>query len=44
MFEHFGENTLDNVFMDEAGQATPSVRVGAIWRAKHFIALGSCTN
>ncbi|MCD7135792.1 ATP-binding protein [Limosilactobacillus balticus] len=40
MFEHFGENTLDNVFMDEAGQATPLSGVGAIWRAKHFIALG----
>lgn len=40
MFEHFGENTLDNVFMDEAGQATPLSGIGAIWRAKHFIALG----
>lgn len=40
MFKRFGENSLDNVFMDEAGQAVPLSGVGAIWRAKHFIALG----
>lgn len=40
MFKQFGESTLDNVFMDEAGQATPLSGVGALWRAKHFIALG----
>lgn len=40
MFEHFGESTLDNVFMDEAGQAAPLSGIGVLWRAKRFIALG----
>lgn len=40
MFGRFGENDLDYVFMDEAGQATPLSAVGALWRAKHFVALG----
>lgn len=40
MFKYFGHNTIDNVFMDESGQAIPSSAVGAIWRAKRFVAIG----
>lgn len=40
MFKDFDEDDLDYVFMDEAGQATPLSAVGALWRAKHFVALG----
>lgn len=40
MFKNFGQNSLDNVFMDEAGQASPYSALGAIWRAKKFVAIG----
>lgn len=40
MFAKFDEDSLDYVFMDEAGQATPLSAIGALWRAKRFIALG----
>lgn len=40
MFKYFGKNTLDNVFVDEAGQATPGSMVGLLWRAKKLVALG----
>ncbi|WP_413627755.1 DEAD/DEAH box helicase [Fructilactobacillus vespulae] len=40
MFKNFGQNSLDNVFMDEAGQASAYSALGAIWRAKKFVAIG----
>lgn len=40
MFGNMGENSIDNVFIDEAGQATPVSAVGAVWRAKRLVAVG----
>lgn len=40
MFANFGENTIDNVYIDESGQATPASAVGIAWRAKHLVAIG----
>lgn len=40
MFRDFGENTIDNVVVDESGQATPASVVGLMWRAKRFLAVG----
>lgn len=40
MFANFGKNTIDNVVVDEAGQATPASVVGLLWRAKRFVAVG----
>ncbi|WP_314066031.1 ATP-binding protein [uncultured Vagococcus sp.] len=40
MYRGMGADTLDYLFIDEAGQATPQAAVGGIWRAKHVIAVG----
>lgn len=40
MFANFPENSIDNVFIDEAGQATPASAVGIMWRAKKLVAVG----
>lgn len=40
MFANLGENTIDNVVVDEAGQASPPAIVGLMWRAKRLVAVG----
>lgn len=40
MFANFNANTIDNVVIDEAGQATPAAVIGLMWRAKRLLALG----
>ncbi|MBP1040988.1 ATP-binding protein [Vagococcus sp. BWB3-3] len=40
MYRGMGMGSLDYLFIDEAGQATPQAAVGGIWRAKHVIAVG----
>ncbi|MBS9338196.1 hypothetical protein G6R29_00925 [Fructobacillus sp. M2-14] len=40
MFDHFSENSLGNLFIDEAGQAVPAAAVGSIARAKKVLAVG----
>ncbi|EOA3011327.1 DEAD/DEAH box helicase [Enterococcus faecalis] len=40
MFRHLPENTISNLFIDEAGQATPQASVGAIFRSKKILVVG----
>lgn len=40
MFENFDQKSLGNLFIDEAGQATPQSAVGAIIRSKRILAVG----
>lgn len=40
MFANFGEDSIDQVVIDEAGQATPASAIGIMWRAKRLVALG----
>ncbi|CAK1237664.1 Superfamily I DNA and/or RNA helicase (DNA2) [Fructobacillus fructosus] len=40
MFKNFNTKSLGNLFIDEAGQATPQSAVGAILRSKRILALG----
>lgn len=40
MFANFEENSVDNVYIDESGQATPASAVGIVWRAKNLVAIG----
>lgn len=40
MYRGMGTGSLDYLFIDEAGQATPQSAAGGIWRAKHVIAVG----
>ncbi|CAK1253386.1 ATP-binding protein [Fructobacillus tropaeoli] len=40
MFEGFDQKSLGNLFIDEAGQATPQSAVGAILRSKRILAVG----
>jgi len=39
-FKQLGKNSIDNLFIDEAGQALPIQAIGAIWRAKKVLAVG----
>ena len=40
MFANMPANSIDNVFIDESGQATPASAAGIIWRAKNLVAVG----
>lgn len=40
MFKHMSIDTISNLFIDEAGQATPQSAVGAVLRSKRIIAVG----
>lgn len=40
MFKNLGENSLGNLFVDEAGQALPQASVGAIYRSKKVLVVG----
>ena len=40
MFRNVDANTIGNLFIDEAGQATPQSAVGAILRSKRIMAVG----
>lgn len=40
MFKYMGVGSVANLFIDEAGQATPQSAVGAILRSKRIIAVG----
>ena len=40
MFANMPANSIDNVFIDESGQATPASVVGILWRAKRLVAVG----
>ncbi|WP_162921801.1 DEAD/DEAH box helicase [Listeria costaricensis] len=40
MYKGMDASTIDNLFIDEAGQATPQSAVGAMWRAKRAIVVG----
>ncbi|MED4129959.1 DEAD/DEAH box helicase [Shouchella miscanthi] len=40
MFKHLNENTIGNLFIDEAGQALPQASVGAILRSKKVMVVG----
>ncbi|MFB4159265.1 AAA domain-containing protein [Geomicrobium sp. JSM 1781026] len=40
MFKHLNENSIENLFIDEAGQALPQASVGAIFRSKKVMVVG----
>lgn len=40
MFKNIGENSIGNLFIDEAGQASPQASVGAIFRSKKVMVVG----
>ncbi|MEE0728669.1 MAG: AAA domain-containing protein, partial [Clostridium saudiense] len=40
MFYYMPENSISNLFIDEAGQALPQASVGAIFRSKKIMAVG----
>ncbi|MBG0918326.1 ATP-binding protein [Exiguobacterium sp. SRB7LM] len=40
MYEGVGEDFIEYLFIDEAGQATPQQAAGAIWRSKRVLAVG----
>ncbi|MDZ5711340.1 DEAD/DEAH box helicase [Jeotgalibacillus haloalkalitolerans] len=40
MFKNLGENSIGNLFVDEAGQALPQASVGAIFRSKKVLVVG----
>lgn len=40
MFKHLNENSISNVFIDEAGQALPQASVGSMFRSKRILAVG----
>ncbi|WP_187230138.1 MULTISPECIES: ATP-binding protein [unclassified Lactococcus] len=40
MFKYLGTNSIANLFIDEAGQATPQAAVGGIMRSKKIMAVG----
>lgn len=40
MFKNLGENSIGNLFVDEAGQALPQASVGAIFRSKRVMVVG----
>lgn len=40
MLKNLNENTISNVFIDEAGQALPQASVGAIFRSKNVMVVG----
>ncbi len=40
MFKNLNENTIGNLFIDEAGQALPQASVGAIFRSKKVMVVG----
>lgn len=40
MFENLEENSIGNLFIDEAGQALPQASIGAIFRSKKVMAVG----
>lgn len=39
-FKYLGKDSIDNLFIDEAGQALPIQAIGAIWRSKKILAVG----
>lgn len=40
MFKNLNENSIGNLFIDEAGQALPQASVGAIYRSKKVMVVG----
>ncbi|EGS1158175.1 AAA family ATPase [Enterococcus faecalis] len=40
MFKNLPENSISNLFIDEAGQALPQASVGAIFRSKKILVVG----
>lgn len=40
MFRNIQENSIGNLFVDEAGQALPQAGVGAIFRSRRIVAVG----
>ena len=40
MFRNIPENTIGNLFIDEAGQALPQASIGAIFRSKKIMVVG----
>ena len=40
VFAGVGRGALGRLFIDEAGQATPQMAVGAMWRAQHTAVVG----
>ncbi len=40
MFKNLNENSIGNLFIDEAGQALPQASVGAIFRSKKIMVVG----
>lgn len=40
MFKNINENSISNLFIDEAGQALPQASIGAIFRSKRVMVVG----